>query len=268
MYYEMFKEELIKRYMLLYENKELILAMCIRKIKVDDEIKESITTWEGYMKRLKVSDKSIFLDMIESYKSQLGIEKLFLCSNVSNEIIDSYEEVLFTDGALEDTQVYKHVIALKNNAALCESVMDFVDELNIKRSYNQFLKNYPAFSVWKILDYVRNKYKNNGVVLDALDKYYNIDRTIFSGVDSNNGYLLFGEECYDYNKLSQYPCLTIVGGVPGSYIISDFKNNKYEREADYLVFGDEEDKVIGGESTTLFMEALSKMPMLSFEEKK
>lgn len=267
MYYDLFKDELIKRYMFLYENRELILAMCIRKINVDDELKESIKSWEAHMNRLRISDKSIFLDIIDSYKKQIGKEKLFLCKDISEELVSAFEEVLFTDSNLEDTELYKHIFALKNHSLLFESTVDLLDSLNERRSYNQFLKNYPAFSVWKILDYVRCKYEDNAVVLAALDKYYNIDRTIISGVDSDNGYLLFGEECYDDDKLSKYPSLTLVGGVSGSYIISDFKNNKYEREADYMVYGYEEEKVSNGEATTLFMDVLSKMPMLSFQEK-
>lgn len=267
MYYELFREELIKRYMFLYENKELILAMCIKKINIDDELKESIKIWEDYLKRLKINDKTVFIDMINSYKSQLGIEKLYLCDRVSENIVLAFEEVLFTDGDLEDTQLYKHVKGLKNNPVFFESVMDLVDDLKTRRSFNQFLKNYPAFSVWKILGYVREKYKNNSVALEALDKYYNIERTMITGLDSENGYLIFGDECYDDEKLSKYPFLTLTGGVPGSYIICDYKKNKYELEDDYLVFGDEEDKVLEGESDTVFMHSLSKMPMLSYEDK-
>lgn len=267
MHYELFREELIKRYMFLYENKELILAMCIRKINIDDELKESIKTWEDYLKRLKINDKTVFIDMINSYKGQLGIEKPYLCDRVSENIVLAFEEVLFTDGDLEDTQLYKHVMGLKNNPVFFESVMDLVDDLNTRRSFNQFLKNYPAFSVWKILGYVREKYKNNSVALEALDKYYNIERTMITGLDSENGYLIFGDECYDDEKLSKYPSLTLTGGVPGSYIICDYKKNKYELEDDYFVFGDEEDKVLEGESNTVFMHSLSKMPMLSYEDK-
>ena len=241
--------------------------MCIRKINIDDELKESIKTWEDYLKRLKINDKTVFIDMINSYKGQLGIEKTYLCDRVSENIVSAFEEVLFTDGDLEDTQLYKHVMGLKNNPVLFDSVMDLVDDLNTRRSFNQFLKNYPAFSVWKILGYVREKYKNNSVALEALDKYYNIERTMITGLDSENGYLIFGDECYDDEKLSKYPSLTLTGGVPGSYIICDYKKNKYELEDDYFVFGDEEDKVLKGESNTVFMHSLSKMPMLSYEDK-
>lgn len=267
MYYELFNDELMKRYMFLYENKELILAMCIRRINIDDELKKNIETWEDYKKRLRVADKTIFQNMIDLYSSQLGKEVPFLCSNVSSKIVLAFEEVLFTDGDLEETQLYRHIAALKNDPVLYESVMDFVDEINEKRSHNQFLKNYPGFSVWKILNYVRKKYKNNAVALEALDKYYNIERTMLTGLDSSNGYFIYGDECEDDNMLSKYPSLFLIGGVSGSYIISDYKNNKYELEDDYLKFGDEEDKVLDGEATTVFMHALSKMPMLCYEEK-
>ena len=268
MYYEVFSEELVKRYMFLQENKELILAMCIRRINIDDELKADIKSYEGYKKRLKISDKEVFDAVIKSLKEQLGKDKYYLCSKVSKKIVDAFEEVLFTDGNLEETQLYKYVTALKNDQLMYESVMDMIDDLEERRKCNQHLSRIPTFTVWKILNYVRRKYKDNAVALEALDKYYNIERTMFTGMDSECGYFLKGEECEDDEKLSKYYSSTIIGGVPGSYIICDYKGNKYETEDDYFVFERElDDEVISGEATTVFMEALSKMPMLNYDTK-
>ena len=268
MNYEMFNEELVKRYMFLHENKDIILAMCIRRINIDDELKADIESYEGYKKRLKISDKEIFDAVIDSLKKQLGQDKYYLCSKVSKRIVNAFEEVLFTDGDLEDTQLYKHVTALKNNPLMYESVMDMISDLEDRRKCNQHLSKIPTFTVWKILNYVRRKYSDNAIALEALDKYYNIERTMFTGMDSECGYVLKGEECWDDERLSKYYSSTIIGGVSGSYIICDYKGNKYETEDDYFVYESElDDELLSGEATTVFMDALSKIPMLSFEEK-
>ena len=267
MYYDLFYDELIKRYMFLYEYKELILAMCIRKINVDKELNEDIRSWEKYLDRAKITERYLYDDIIASIKNQLGKEKCYLCSSVSSEIVDAFEEVLFSDGNLEDTQIYKHVSGLLNDDMLYESVMSLVSDLEERRNCNLHLKNIPTFTVWKILGYVRRKYNDNSVLLDAIDKYYNIDRTMMSGVDSNCGYLLKGDERFDDDTLSKYASSTIVGGVSGSYIICDYKGNKYELEDDYFKHEVLQEQVSEGEATTVFMEALSKMPMLSMDEK-
>ena len=135
---QLFYDELVKRYMYLYENKELILSMCIRRINIDDKIKDEIKSWEENKKRLKCSDKYLIDDIINSKKDELGKEKFYLCYNVSDEIIDAYEEFLFTDGNIEDTMLYKHVEALKNNDVYLDSVTNMISCLNDRRSCNQW----------------------------------------------------------------------------------------------------------------------------------
>lgn len=266
-----FYDELVKRYMYLYENKELILAMCIRRINVDDKLKEDIKSYRELQERLFVRDnlnRELFDKIIDSISSQLGIEVFYLYSDVSSEIVDAFDEFLFTDLAIEDTVIYKYVEALKKNDLYMESVNSMIESLQERRSHNQFLRKVPTFTVWKILGYVREKYKNNRVALDALDKYYNIDRTVITGMDSDCGYILRGEEMYDDDKLSKYPSLVSMSGVSSSYIIFDYKGNVYEREDDYIVYEKEPDKeILNGEANTIFMEMLSNMPNLSFERK-
>ena len=82
-------DELIKRYMYLYENKELILAMCIRRINEDDNIKSDISKYEEYKRTLKISDNQLFDDIICSLYSELGKEKYYLCTEVEDEIISA-----------------------------------------------------------------------------------------------------------------------------------------------------------------------------------
>jgi hypothetical protein len=149
-----------------------------------------------------------------------------------------------------------------------DSVYDMISSLNERRQYNQWLKRVPTFTVWKILGYVRRNNLNNVVALEALDRYYNIDRTVMSGVDSDCGYELFGKECFDDDKLSKYPDMTILSGVSGSYVIFGYKGNEYEIEDDFICFRHDSDFEIFGEAKTIFMEMLSKMPNLDFDSKK
>jgi len=261
-------DELIKRYMYLYENKELILAMCIRKINIDDLIRFDINKYKEYKKKLNISDNQLFDDIICSLYSELGKEKYYLCTDVDDEIISAYEEFLFSDCPIEDTVLYKHIEGLKNNPMYLESVNDMINSLEERRSYNKCLNKVPTFTVWKILDYVRLKYLNNKVVLGALDKYYNIDRTVMTGLDSVCGYKMFGEECFDDEKLSKYPCSTIVSGVTGSYVIMDYKNNQYEHEDDYIDFKSEFDgEVLSGYAKSDFMNLLYSADYVSYDLK-
>ena len=93
------------------------------------------------------------------------------------------------------------------------------------------MKKVPTFTVWKILSYVRRKNIDNRLVLDALDKYYNIDRFMLTGDNYESGYKLLES---DINRLGEY-CLVkypstilMTGG-----IINDFENNSFEIEDDY-----------------------------------
>ena len=68
-------------------------------------------------------------------------------------------------------------------------------------------------------------------MLDALDKYYNIDRFMLTGDNYESGYKLLES---DINRLGEY-CLVkypstilMTGG-----IINDFENNSFEIEDDY-----------------------------------
>lgn len=268
MYNQLFYDELIKRYIYLYENKELILSMCIRKINIDEKLKEEIKNYEKYNENLELPSKDLFEAIIVSLENQLGIEKYYLCSDVSNDIVKAYEDFLFTDGSIDETDLYKHVEALKKNSVYMENINDMIDSLNERRSYNHWLRSVPAFTVWKILGYVRRANLDNAIVLEALDRYYNIDRTVMSGVDSECGYELYGDECMDDDKLSKYPNMTFVSGVPGSYILFSYEPNEYEIEDDYIHFRyDDEEYNFSGEAKTLFMEALSKLPNLDYDSK-
>lgn len=261
-------DELIKRYMYLYENKELILAMCIRKINIDDLIRFDINKYEEYKKKLNISYNQLFDDIICSLYSELGKEKYYLCIDVDDEIISAYEEFLFSDCPIEYTVLYKHIEGLKNSPIYLESVNDMINSLEERRTYNKWLSKIPTFTVWKILDYVRLKYLNNKVVLGALDKYYNIDRTVMTGLDSVCGYKMFGEECFDDEKLSKYPSSTIVSGVSGSYVIMDYKNNQYEHEDDYIDFKSEFDsEALCGYAKSDFMNMLYKTNYVSYDVK-
>ena len=192
------QEELMKRYLYLYDNKELILALCINYGIRENYYKERIKKKNELKKRLRKQLKNSktkldqTMDDYEMYhlllstaedEKNLKEPKPYLYAKVSDDIVNAYEEFLFTDYNIEDTTLYKHIEALKNNPSLFESVQVTINELETRRKQNQHLKKIPTLTVWNILTYVNNKNRDNKAVLDALEKYYNIDRYMLTGVD-------------------------------------------------------------------------------------
>ena len=93
------------------------------------------------------------------------------------------------------------------------------------------MKKVPTFTVWKILSYVRRKNIDNRLVLDALDKYYNIDRFMLTGDNYESGYKLLESDIYRLGEycLVKYPSTILMTGG----IINYFENNSFEIEDDY-----------------------------------
>ena len=215
------RNEIIKRYMYLYQNKELILALCIgtgiEKEKLEKKIKES--------ERLLSSNSVYNRELMK-----LELEKYYLMANVNDSIVDMYEDFLFSDKEMEELDLYKHIEGVKNSKYL-DVFNTLIENLETRRKRNFHLKKVPTFTVWKILSYVRRKNIDNRLVLDALDKYYNIDRFMLTGDNYESGYKLLES---DINRLGEY-CLVkypstilMTGG-----IINDFENNSFEIEDDY-----------------------------------
>lgn len=224
------RNEIIKRYMYLYQNKELILALCIgtgiEKEKLEKKIKES----ERLLSSNSVYNRELMKLELEKANYDLEHEKYYLMANVNDSIVDMYEDFLFSDKEMEELDLYKHIEGVKNSKYL-DVFNTLIENLESRRKRNFHLKKVPTFTVWKILSYVRRKNIDNRLVLDALDKYYNIDRFMLTGDNYESGYKLLES---DINRLGEY-CLVkypstilMTGG-----IINDFENNSFEIEDDY-----------------------------------
>ncbi len=224
------RNEIIKRYMYLYQNKELILALCIgtgiEKEKLEKKIKES----ERLLSSNSVYNRELIKLELENANYDLEHEKYYLMANVNDSIVDMYEDFLFSDKEMEELDLYKHIEGVKNSKYL-DVFNTLIENLETRRKRNFHLKKVPTFTVWKILSYVRRKNIDNRLVLDALDKYYNIDRFMLTGDNYESGYKLLES---DINRLGEY-CLVkypstilMTGG-----IINDFENNSFEIEDDY-----------------------------------
>ena len=222
--------EIIKRYMYLYQNKELILALCIgtgiEKEKLEKKIKES----ERLLSSNSVYNRELMKLELENANYDLEHEKYYLMANVNDSIVDMYEDFLFSDKEMEELDLYKHIEGVKNSKYL-DVFNTLIENLETRRKRNFHLKKVPTFTVWKILSYVRRKNIDNRLVLDALDKYYNIDRFMLTGDNYESGYKLLES---DINRLGEgslvkYPSTILMTGG----IINDFENNSFEIEDDY-----------------------------------
>ena len=216
--------------MYLYQNKELILALCIgtgiEKEKLEKKIKES----ERLLSSNSVYNRELMKLELEKANYDLEHEKYYLMANVNDSIVDMYEDFLFSDKEMEELDLYKRIEGVKNSKYL-DVFNTLIENLESRRKRNFYLKKVPTFTVWKILSYVRRKNIDNRLVLDALDKYYNIDRFMLTGDNYESGYKLLES---DINRLGEY-CLVkypstilMTGG-----IINDFENNSFEIEDDY-----------------------------------
>lgn len=224
------KNEIIKRYMYLYQNKELILALCIgagiEKEKLEKKIKES----ERLLSSNSVYNRELMKLELENANYDLEHEKYYLMANVNDSIVDMYEDFLFSDKEMEELDLYKHIEGVKNSKYL-DVFNALIENLETRRKRNFYLKKVPTFTVWKILSYVRRKNIDNRLVLDALDKYYNIDRFMLTGDNYESGYKLLESDVYRLGEgsLVKYPSTILMTGG----IINDFENNSFEIEDDY-----------------------------------
>ena len=224
------KNEIIKRYMYLYQNKELILALCIgtgiEKEKLEKKIKES----ERLLSSNSVYNRELMKLELENANYDLEHEKYYLMANVNDSIVNMYEDFLFSDKEMEELDLYKHIEGVKNSKYL-DVFNTLIENLETRRKRNFYLEKVPTFTVWKILSYVRRKNIDNRLVLDALDKYYNIDRFMLTGDNYESGYKLLESDIYRLGEgsLVKYPSTILMTGG----IINDFENNSFEIEDDY-----------------------------------
>lgn len=271
-------EELIKRYIYLENNKELILAMCIDygidKPRIEKKIKEFKKNYKDLEKYSDGTELDKLLQIqikktIKKLYDELKKPQLYLMKNVDNEIVECYQEFLFTDKQIEETDLYKHVEAIKNNENYLSGIKYMISSIVERRSKCKYLTNMSAFTVWKILSYVRRANLENKDILKALDKYYDIARYVITGINWQSGYILEEDIVYD-KECELYPNAMINYGTEDSMIFSFYDGNSFEEEDDYIAYSDESteplnDKVQKYESQ--FIKELNEQPYLDIEEK-
>ena len=271
-------EELIKRYLYLYENRELILSLCINTSIEKKYIKNEIRELKKIKTKLKKTNPDLISQielLINIYKKELIHKKYYLFKSIDNEIVSSFEEFLFSDKSMEKTNLYKHIELIKSTPELLEINRLSIEMLEERRKNNQQLKKIPTFTVWKILSYVRRKNKDNKIALKALDKYYNLDRFIITGVDWKSGYKLLQEDIdIKEQAMEQYPDMILFSefsnGRAYNGIMVKISHNEFEDEDDYFAYESSPELAYQPQmnyATSEFMHYLANMDMLDEQTK-
>lgn len=149
------KEELIRRYSYLYENKELILAMCINI--VEDKPNERKQELEKIKRKYEKSpyDKTKtnkqIVDSLENVIKNMNEStyKYYLFKDVNPEIVELYEDFILGDLPLEETDLYRHIEAVKNNQVYLEAFNNIINALEYQRQKNMHLKKMPLLQYGK-----------------------------------------------------------------------------------------------------------------------
>ena len=267
------KQELIKRYKYLYENKEVILALFI-------EAKIQTKTYKAKLRKTKQTKKDakrlkqeelypIIDNCISYYKKALKTPKYYLMDKITDDDIEILEEFLFTDYDIEDTLLYRMTEYLKCDELYLKEANNKIQEIQERRNKNKILKDKEFITVWRILNYVRDKNKDNLTYIKALDKYYNIERYIKTGINWNSGYIMLESDVKEYINLEEdynnsknnkeFICIEI---------IPNYLTNEFEQEDDYFIFewlNEEELKPISSYSS--FMNGLNLIQNLTEQEK-
>ncbi len=279
------ENELLKRYLYLNENKELVLSLCIdnktRKDYYKKLFKKKVCLKKQLKQRLRRSKLAydyrlyqLLEQCIEEDVKHMMVSEPYLCAQVSDNIVNEFEEFLFTDDNIETTTLYNQIESIKNNKEKLLNAQEKIKALEERRQKNMYLQKVPTFTVWKILTYVRNKNIDNAAVIEALEKYYNLDRCKLTGVNWESGYKLLPVDYESEEKLSNYPSTSIIGEVRavGLYnaVIFDYPGNEIEQEDNFVALDcslefDKQPTI--NEPKTNFMRELASMPMLSEELK-
>lgn len=203
--------------------------------------------------------------LICNYKYKLNEEKYYLFYKVNTEIVNCFEEFLLGDNEVEQSDLYKHIEAVKKSKYI-ETFNYLIEKVEERRNNNMHLQNIPTFTVWKILTYVRNKNINNKVVLGALDKYYNLDRCVLTSSDCECGYV-FRENCF--NDSFDYPTTTLTSFASSNGIMFNYGGNEFEKEDSYYNFEEKDVKEENiNEYLSSFANKLYKIDRISSEAKK
>lgn len=267
-------EELLKRYTYLYENKELISALCIRSAIDYEEVKQNIKDFkkESRRKSLTEEEEKLIKIFLNDNKNILNGNKInyYLFSQVEDEITEAYKEFLFTDKEIENTTLYKHVESVKNNPLYLAAVQDMIQKVEDRRKYHNEISNTKTFTVWKILTYVREKNITNPKLLKALDKYYNLDRYITTGLNYESGYEFLESDINNKDICDKDYLLRISQDHVIYSIVNAYKKfNKFEDEDEYFDSYIEYNNINDDyDYTTRLMYMIGEMPPIKEEDKK
>lgn len=261
------KEELIRRYSYLYENKELILAMCINIVedkpnKRKQELEKIKRKYEKSPYDKTKTNKQI-VDSLENVIKNMNEStyKYYLFKDVNPEIVELYEDFILGDLPLEETDLYRHIEAVKNNQVYLEAFNNIINALEYQRQKNMHLKKMSTFTVWKILSYVRRKHINNDTILKVLDKYYNLDRYMLTNYNYQSGYYITEEEL---NEDYTFPDPEVYTG----NIIFKYIGNEYEEEDNYYIEKSLYRTFKENYATSTFVVLVKDAPMIDLDSKK
>lgn len=184
-----YKEEFIKRYKYLYENSEYILAPFMH-----EETKEEIEKRNAKYKELDIQYKN---------------ENAFISLSVDKNILLSLEELLLSEGKLEDNPFYQKLEYLKGtnqHYADVEYGLSLVEKKNIGCPLACLEMR---LDLWKLLSEVRDfildqsgDEKNKNLKLEVLDEYFRVNRYSNDGKVWTSGFKLTIHDVCNYNNLS------------------------------------------------------------------
>ena len=112
------KDELVKRYMYLYKNKKLILALCIGRGVEKKSILSRIERTRNLIQKNSICQgneeiSQLLKNLIKEYEQEIYDEKYYLMANVEDSIVSMFEEFLFSESEMEELALYKHIEAVK-----------------------------------------------------------------------------------------------------------------------------------------------------------
>ena len=132
-------------------------------------------------------------------------------SRVNKDIVSMFEDFLFSDDMMENSNLYKHIEAVKLNRKFLDIFNYSIELLEERRQTNIQLRKLPTFTVWRILSYVRRNNKGNKKILNALDKYYNLDSTWDAGRSTYAYFLKNTNDFDDHVRDNDYQSNEFIG---------------------------------------------------------
>lgn len=238
-------QEILRRYCYLYENKELILSLCIKYDIEEKHYKECLKSIRESQAKFRKDGfksqelKDIFTGIENRYKEYLKNPRPYLMDKIPDDVLALFENFLFGNLPLEESTLYQEVELIKSDELELAHAEFLIEELSTRRKSNEHLKNRNPFTVWRILNYVRKNNLYNRDIQDYLNIYYNLDRYATSGLNWQSGYYLM-ESDYEKNQeyINSYPRLDITSAVRTRYdesaMMVIYKKNEFECEDSYF----------------------------------